>query len=386
MLSFSLLASSKWYPVLFDSPLNATRATLFWLTIALVLAFVICAVILKNEKRTKFLKISIVTAIVYATAAGIILLGLTFAEDGIQTILFVPVLLLILAIATSAVTLCFKRNKIVYAIAGGAVGATLVALLVCAGINFSNGNSSDLNGVSKDSVNQAGLYVGAVILTAAVIATAFIFDKNKNVFDTKSISYAAIYIAMSFALSYLRIVKMPQGGSITIASLLPLMLYSYMFGTKKGIFAGMIYGVLQAFQDPYILHPAQFVLDYPAAFACIGLAGIFANLKKLERLPQIQFLLGGIIAGAGRFIMHFISGVFAFGEYAGDQPAWLYSLGYQAGYVLPDIAIAIAVGVLLLCSPSVVRQVRKFSVQKTTPVQNTAQAVEADATASTDEK
>ena len=52
---------------------------------------------------------------------------------------------------------------------------------------------------------------------------------------------------MSFALSYLRIVKMPQGGSITIASLLPLMLYSFMFGTKKGVFAGLIYGVLQAF-------------------------------------------------------------------------------------------------------------------------------------------
>lgn len=384
MLSFSLLASSKWYPVLFDSPLNATRATSFWLTIALALVFVVCAVALKAEKRAKFLKISLITVIVYAAAAGIVLLALTFVQDSIVAILFAPALVLVVVIAACAIALFIKRSKLTYILTGCLAGAALIALLVCSGIHFTNGNSSDMNGVSKDSVNQIALYIFAIILTGAVIAVAFIADrKNKKGFDSKTISYAAICIAMSFALSYLRIVKMPQGGSITIASLLPLMIYSFMFGPKKGIFAGMIYGLLQALQDPYILHPAQFILDYPAAFACIGLAGIFANLKKLEKLPQIQFLLGGIVAGAGRFIMHFISGVFAFGEYAGDQPAWLYSLGYQAGYVLPDIAIALAVGVLVLCAPSVVKQVRKFNAQKPTAVQNTA---ETEASASTDEK
>lgn len=121
---------------------------------------------------------------------------------------------------------------------------------------------------------------------------------------------------MSFALSYLRIVKMPQGGSITLASLLPLMIYSYMFGTKKGVFAGMIYGLLQALQDTYILHPAQFVLDYPLAFAGIGLAGMFAKTKALEKLPQLQFALGAVVAGVARFLMHFLSGIFAFGAFA----------------------------------------------------------------------
>lgn len=362
----TLLSSTKWYPVLFNSPLNATRSVAIWLTLALVIAAVVCAVLLKGEKRKKFLKIAVIAAIVYAAALGVTLLALTFAEDGIVTLLFAPFLTLIIVIAASAVTLFFKRNKIVYAVTGCAVGGALIAAFVCMGVQFSTGVSGEMNGVSAEDVNQIGLYVCAVLLLAAVVGAAFLFDrKNKSGFDSKSIAYASVCIAMSFALSYLRIVKMPQGGSITIASLLPLMLYAFMFGTKKGVFAGFIFGLLQALQDPYILHPAQFVLDYPAAFACIGLAGIFANFKKLEKLPQIQFLLGGVVAGLGRFIMHFLSGVFAFGAYApAGQPVWVYSLGYQAGYVLPDIAIAIAAGVLALCSPRIAKLVKKVNYVK----------------------
>ena len=359
----SLLAETKWYPVLFDSALNSVRSVATWLTIALLIAFVACAFVFKGEKRAKFLKASLITAVIYAAVVGITLLALTFAEDGLNIILFVPILVLIIAVVASAITLYFVRNKILYIVTGCVCGTALIAVLVCMGVEFSD---------TLVLSDQLGLYIGAVVLLAAVIVTAFLSERNnKPGFDSKSISYAAVCIAMSFALSYLRIVKMPQGGSITIASLLPLMLYSFMFGTKKGIFAGSIFGLLQAIQDPYIIHPAQFVLDYPAAFACIGLTGIFANFKPLEKLPQIQFLLGGIVAGLGRFIMHFISGTFAFGTWAPEgQPAWIYSLGYQAGYVLPDIAIAIAIGVIILCSPAVVKLVRKFRPHENTAVQS----------------
>ena len=370
----SLLASAKWYPILFDSPLNAVRSVATWLTVAIAVAFVLCAILLKGEKRAKFLKYGLLSVIVYAAVVGIVLLALTFDEDGIVVMLFVPLLILLLAVAGSAVTLFLKRNKLIYVICGGVTGAALVAVLVCMGV------------YSADSVqmnDQIALYVCAVGLTAAVIVTAVLTDrKNKFEFDSKSISYAAICIAMSFALSYMRIVRMPQGGSITPASLLPLMLYSFMFGPKKGVFAGFIYGILQAFQSSgEVIHPAQFVLDYPAAFACIGLAGLFANLKALYKLPQVQFLLGGTVAGLGRFVMHFISGTFAFGIYAPEgQPAWLYSLGYQAGYVLPDIAIAIAVGVFVLCSPAIVRLVRKVNAVKPAAAEVTAQPAEAEIT------
>ena len=364
MFFSSLLASVKWYPVLFDTPLNAVRSVATWLTIAIAIALLLCAVLLKGEARKKFFKPAIIAVIAYAAAVGITLLALTLSEDGIVILLFVPLLILILAIAGSAITLVIVRNKIVYAVAGSVTGAALVATLVCMGV------------YSADSVtknDQIALYICAVLLMAAVIASAAVVDrKNKFEFDSKSVAYAAICIAMSFALSYLRIVRMPQGGSITLASLLPIMLYSFMFGAKKGIFAGFVYGLLQALQSPDgVIHPAQFILDFPAAFACIGLAGLFANLNALNKLPQIQFLLGGIVAGIGRFLMHFLSGTFAFGAYAPEgQPAWLYSLGYQAGYVLPDIAIAVVVGVIVLCSPAIVRIVRRFNSPKPAETDN----------------
>ena len=97
------------------------------------------------------------------------------------------------------------------------------------------------------------------------------------------------------------------------------------------------------------------------AFSCIGLAGLFAGVKKLEKLPQVSFALGAIVAGLGRFVMHFLSGVFAFGAFAEGQNPYIYSLGYQAGYVLPDIAIAIAVGIFVFSSTAFVRQVRKYN-------------------------
>lgn len=168
---------------------------------------------------------------------------------------------------------------------------------------------------------------------------------------------------MSFALSYIKMWEMPQGGSITLASLLPLMIFSYMFGVKKGVFAGMIYGILQAIQDPWLIHPAQFLLDYPVAFAAIGLAGMFRNVKAFETKPQIAFALGGIVASLLRFLCHILSGVFAFSEYAGDQNPWIYSMGYNS-FVFIDIAIVIVVGVIVFSSKSFMTYVNKYNGQK----------------------
>lgn len=362
-MSFSLL-STKWYPILFDTPLNAVRMVAFWLTVAIAIAFVLCAFLLKGELRAKFFKTAIIAVVSYAVTVGIFLLTLSFAEDELVVILFAPMLALIIAVAASAFTLYLKRNKITYTVCGCICGAALIAALVCMGIyNVDTLKTSD----------QIGLYVSAPIAIAVLLFVTFFFGrKEKSGFDSKSISYGAVCVAMSFALSYIRVVKLPAGGSITIASLLPLMLYSYMFGIKKGVFAGFAYGLLQAFQSPNeVLHPAQFILDFPAAFAFIGLAGLFAKFKPLEKLPQVQFLIGAVIAGTGRFLMHFISGIFAYGAWAPEgQPAWLYSLIYQSGYVLPDLAITIAVGVILLCFPAVVKLVRKFR-QTNKPVEPT---------------
>ncbi|MGN1234789.1 MAG: energy-coupled thiamine transporter ThiT [Christensenellaceae bacterium] len=358
-LSTLLADQATWYPFLFDTsdPVSFLRSLMFWVTIALVIGFVIALAVLPKAKRAGFLKGALYGAVIYACVVGLAFLVLTFIGDGIVLMLFAPICVLLVTIIGGAIALVCKPGKTTAIVAGCIAGAAAIATLVCMFIDFANGDAADRNWVTNDQVNTLGLYVSAILLTAVVIAVAFLADKGKKGFDNRAIAYAGVCVALSFALSFIRLVKMPQGGSITIASLLPLMLYAYMFGTKKGVFAGVAYGILQAFQDCYILHPAQFLLDYPLAFACIGLAGIFAQSKALK-LPQLRFACGAVVAGLGRFVMHFLSGIFAFGMWAPEgTPVWLYSLTYQAAYVLPDIAIAIVVGVLLLSSKPVVKLV-----------------------------
>ncbi len=361
MYLYSLLSGAKWYPVLFDSPINAVRSVAIWLTIALLIATMVCAFRLKNEKRSKFLKACFGGAVAYACVLSALYLALSFYEDGIESILFIPLLMLLLSIAASAVVLLFKRTTLVYIVACSVIAAAFLATLVCMAIHFSSGEAAENNWLTNDDVNSSGLYISTALLVGALLILTFLCGKgDKKGFDAKTIAYAGICIAMSFALSYLRIVRMPQGGSITPASILPLMIFSYAFGVKKGVFVGFIYGLLQALQDPSILHPAQFLLDYPIAYACIGLAGIFSKTEALRKYPQAQIALGGVVAGLSRFVMHFISGIFAFGVFAGDTPVVAYSLGYQAGYVLPDIAIAIAVGIFVFSSKTFVKELKRF--------------------------
>ncbi len=358
----TLLAKAKWYPVLFDSPLNAVRSVAIWLTLALLILGSILLFLLKGERKRKFIKYSFFFALVYACVLGSLYLIFTFQEDGIEKILFIPLLVLLCCIIGSAILLSYKRSATLYALCGSVVALAFVAVFVCMVVHFVSGNGAENNGLTNADVSSLALYVSAALLVCALVAVAlFVGKKDKKGFDSKSVTYAGICIAISFALSYLRLVRMPQGGSITPASILPLMIYSYMFGVKKGIFVGFTYGLLQGIQDPYVLHPAQFLLDYPVAYACIGLAGIFSHTKSMQKYPQTQIALGGVIAGLSRFLMHFLSGVFAFGTFApeGTSPA-LYSLGYQAGYVLPDIAIAVAVAVFVFSSKTFVRELKKI--------------------------
>ncbi|MBP5466892.1 MAG: energy-coupled thiamine transporter ThiT [Clostridia bacterium] len=361
----NLLDSAIWYPFLFDNAHNTVRSVAIWLTLILAIAFVVVffALKAKNKPTAAFAKISLICTIIYAAALIITFLSFAFSEDGIVPILFIPLVILIAMIAVGGILIAVKRSTLNIIVAVSAIGAALLTTIICIAIHFASGNAAEANWLTNNDVNSVALYVFAAIAVVIVIAAAFFFGRNdKSGFDTKSITYAAICIAMSFALSYLRIVKMPQGGAITIASLLPLMIYAYAFGAKKGVLAGCVYGILQAVQDTYILHPAQFILDYPAAFSCIGLAGIFSSVKQLEKYPQLKFTLGAITAGIGRFIMHFISGIFAFGTFAPEnQPVVLYSLSYQSVYIFPDLIICIAVGFMLFSSKSFTSQIDKFN-------------------------
>ena len=204
------------------------------------------------------------------------------------------------------------------------------------------------------NVSTVALVLGAVILAAALVSFAvFCGRRTDKENETRSIVFAGVSVALSFALSYITFFKMPQGGSITLASMLPILIYSYRFGTRKGIVAGLVYGLLQAVQDPWIIHPAQFLLDYPLAFAMLGLAGWLRALEIKRVSGFVSFAVGGVSAVLLRYFAHVISGIFAFSSYAAEgygAVAWgfLYNT-----FCLVDGAICLALGALLYANKGV---------------------------------
>ena len=187
--------------------------------------------------------------------------------------------------------------------------------------------------------------------------------------DTRSLVYAAICISTGFALSFIKFSPVTYGGSITLASFLPLLIYAYAYGPVKGLLAGLIYGVLQFVQEPYILTPMTFVLDYLLAFASIALMG-FA--PKFSKSVMANVLLGCVLVYVFRFIVHLVSGIIYFnlGEIYTDLPqssAFLYSFLYQCCYLPGDCVICMVV-LFLFVRQNVFSRLISLMAQKRTPV------------------
>lgn len=155
-----------------------------------------------------------------------------------------------------------------------------------------------------------------VALMLAFIIYLVVSKKQAKKYDAKVIVYAGLSIAVSFVLSYLRLYRWPQGGSITPASMLPLFVFAHFFGVKAGITAGAAFGLLNLIQDPFMVHWVQVLLDYILAYAALGIAGYFKNIHQ-----------GIVVGGFARFFFSFLSGVVFFGEYAPEgMNVILYSI------------------------------------------------------------
>lgn len=360
----------------------STLSTVFmYVAIALAAVLIGIGIFVKFKKPDSFgafFKTAATIAITFAFTVILTMLALGFAkisekgyaqrDNGLLEL--VPPLVLggaiILGIIATYIAHFFtpKAFKITLISSLSAIGAAFVATVICLIVYFTQTTAND--GWYGESLNQLALYLSAGGLIVLIVGAAILTDlKNKTRFDSRCIALAGITVALSFALSYIKMFSLPQGGSVTLASLLPIMLFAYIYGPKKGIFVGFIYGALQAMQNPYLIHPAQFLLDYPVAFAAAGLAGMFGKIRQLEKLPQVKFALGAVVAGVLRFMSHVFSGVFAFGADAGGQNLWAYSAAYNS-FVFVDIAIVIAVGVLVLSSKSFVKRIELYANVKKT--------------------
>jgi len=171
----------------------------------------------------------------------------------------------------------------------------------------------------------------------------------------------AMMAAAALVLGEIKLFEMPQGGSVSLV-MVPIALIAVRRGVLAGVFTGGAVGLLQLFFGGYVVHPVQLLLDYPLAFAALGLSGLIPITRFEKKASRHGAIWGSLLIGAlGRFICHFVSGVVWFGEYApAGTPVALYSFLYNITYLLPEMLIAGIVLTLVLSSaPQLLLPARK---------------------------
>lgn len=159
--------------------------------------------------------------------------------------------------------------------------------------------------------------------------------------NVKMLTEGGMMIALATILSYIKVYEAPMGGSVTAGSMIPIMLFAIRWGISPGLTIGGVYGILQFILKPYFYHPVQFILDYPLAFGILGLAGIAYGIKDRDSVKGYLGIFLAVFMGIlGRMISHVLSGVIFFAEYAGDLNPWIYSIQYNAYYLVPELIIS----------------------------------------------
>ncbi len=332
------------------------KFVVLYLAIGIVVSFVSVGLLVWFFKREKFndlKKYGVGIVVGFSMTVLVVMAYIKSQCETMQPMLFYPILatLIVAVVGAIAMLVCSLFSQKAFKISGLVTGILLVGGFIATMVEMSLHFENIKDGYP--SANLVGMIVSAVVFMAIMVIMWFVGDKRK-VNDTRAIVYGAISIALSFALSYARLFKLPQGGSITFASLLPLMIYCCMFGTRRGLIVCTLYGAMQALQDPTILHPMQFLLDYPLAFGLIGVSGIFMEKGVFKNHKIVAFLLGGVVAVVLRYACHVCSGVFAFADWADLEKyssAAAYSLAYNS-FAFADMAISLVAGSFLFASKS----------------------------------
>ena len=197
----------------------------------------------------------------------------------------------------------------------------------------------------------------AVVAVIVILFGLILYTGKGKPVDTKAMAISALLVALSIILNQLIIFRMPQGGSITAFSMVPIVLCAYFFGVRRGLMAGMCVGLIDLIFNPYVIHPIQLLLDYPLAFGALAFGGVFAARKN----GLIKGYIFGVIC---RYICAVLSGVIFFGSYA---PEGFSALTWSLWYNLTYLAIEGAISTVLLCIPQVKNLFARLKVQVSTP-------------------
>lgn len=180
-------------------------------------------------------------------------------------------------------------------------------------------------------------YMALIIMLLCVLLAAAFVSKSRKL-STKQLVFCSMAMALAIVTSYLKIWRMPMGGSVTLFSMLFISLIGYWYGLRTGLLTAIAYGLLQLIIDPYVISLPQLFIDYIFAFGALGFSGLFANSKNGLHKGYIASIIG-------RFIFAFISGVAFFGSSAADygMSVPIYSVCYNGAYIFTEAVITLVV-------------------------------------------
>ena len=162
-----------------------------------------------------------------------------------------------------------------------------------------------------------------------------------------TLTECSLMIALATVLSVFKLFEMPYGGSITLASFVPIVLIAYRHGAKCGLGTAAVAAIIQmllglknfSYFTTWQSIVALALFDYVIAFAVFGLAGIFRRPLKNQALA---ITTGGFFACVLRYICHVISGATVWaGLSIPTEAALLYSFSYNATYMIPETIILV---------------------------------------------
>ncbi len=185
-----------------------------------------------------------------------------------------------------------------------------------------------------------------------------------------ALTQSAVFIALATVLSFLPIYEMPMGGSVTLASMLPILFIGLKFGYKWGFASSGIYAVIQLSQalikGNVFIYCTTFttvlicaLFDYIVPFAILG-ASAFAKPREEGKLSIVKASITFGVIIAARFVCHYITGVAIWGQWAPEgMGKFLYSLLYNGQYMLPELIITLVIAVLLMSSSQIEKLLTK---------------------------
>ena len=153
-------------------------------------------------------------------------------------------------------------------------------------------------------------------------------------------------IALAFALSNVPIIKMPYGGNVTAASMLPIIILSYRQGLKWGLPSAFIYSGLQLLMGLDHLQEAEgtiqlleiIFLDYIFAFTVLGIMGWW----RRERPQTTTLIFGAAFVCFLRFVCHVFAGATVWsGVSIPCSDGMLNSVIYNLAYMIPETVVTV---------------------------------------------